>query len=455
MRARTLFVVAAATALLAGVISSQGRGNPNDWPTAYGDAQHSSWVRTDASISIESMTQGGFGLQWKTTLESPARQGVSLTQGVVTSGVNLFTPISTVAAPENLIFALDNDTGNLFWTRRFDGSLAPGTAACPGGISGAPTRTVNLVLPPVAPARGGAARGGRAYGGAVGEPGAGVPIAPPTGGGRAAAGRGPAATPPAPEAAAARGEATPAAQATPPAPASPFPTNPAAVAAAGGGRAGGGGLFRSSGVIHAVGGDGMFRTLGLVSGKDVQRPAPFLPSGARFSDLIAVGDMVYTATSGGCGGAPNGIWAISTSGDPKTVVSWKTNGGDPIGSPVFFQQRHGHRGDWPGHRHSRRLRECDRRARPEEPRSEGLVHAEGRRVRCRAHRVPGERPGHRGRDDQGWTSPAARRRVARRRESRHGTVRLPAAHQWPRDLCGAIASDVAGGCASRGRDVGR
>jgi outer membrane protein assembly factor BamB len=328
IRVRTTRVVAAATGLLAAVLSSQGRGNPTDWPTAYGDAQHSSWIRTDANISIESMSQPGFALQWKTTLESPARQDMALTQGVVTPGVNLFTPLSTVAGPANLVFALDNDTGNVFWTRRFDGSLPPGTAACPGGIIGAPTRVVSVVPPPAAAARGGAPRGGRAYGGAVGEPGAGVPISPPARG-RAGAARGQPAAP------AARGEAPPAAAAPPPPPASPFPTNPAAVAAAGGGRAGGGGLFRSSGVIHVVSGDGMFRTLGLVSGKDVTRPAPFLPAGARSSDLIGIGETIYTATSGGCGGAASGIWSIGTGADPKTVVSWGTNGGDPIGSVVF------------------------------------------------------------------------------------------------------------------------
>ena len=61
----------------------------------------------------------------------------------------------------------------------------------------------------------------------------------------------------------------------------------------------------------------------------------FLPAGARFSDLIAVNDMVYTATSQGCGGAANGIWAINASSDTKAVVSWKTNGGNPIGSVAF------------------------------------------------------------------------------------------------------------------------
>jgi outer membrane protein assembly factor BamB len=83
-----------------------------------------------------------------------------------------------------------------------------------------------------------------------------------------------------------------------------------------------------------VSADGMFRTLGVVSGKDLQRPAPFVPAGSRFSDLIAVDDRIYTATSGGCGGAADAIWAIDIATD-KTVASWKTNGGSPIGSVAF------------------------------------------------------------------------------------------------------------------------
>ena len=80
----------------------------------------------------------------------------------------------------------------------------------------------------------------------------------------------------------------------------------------------------------------MFRTLGVVSGKDLQRPERFLPAGARFSDLIAVGDRLYTSTSHGCGGAVDGVWAIDIAGDTKArVVSWKTNGGRPLGSVAF------------------------------------------------------------------------------------------------------------------------
>jgi hypothetical protein len=94
-------------------------------------------------------------------------------------------------------------------------------------------------------------------------------------------------------------------------------------------------LFRPSGVVYAVSADGMFRTLGVVSGKDLQRPAQFLPAGARFSDLIAVGDLLYTSTSYGCGGAADGVWAITILSDTKSVISWKTNGGRPLGSVAF------------------------------------------------------------------------------------------------------------------------
>ena len=82
-------------------------------------------------------------------------------------------------------------------------------------------------------------------------------------------------------------------------------------------------------------GDGVLHALGFPSGKDIQKPAAFVPANARVSDLIGVNNVVYAATSGNCGGAPNGIWAMDVSSDAKTVTSWKTNGGSPIGSVAF------------------------------------------------------------------------------------------------------------------------
>ena len=126
----------AATIAAVGIISSQGRGNPTEWPTADGDAQHTSWIRTDVSISPETMSHPGFELQWKTTLESPVRHGVSLGAGVITSGVNIFTPLSMIGAPSNQVFAVDNDTGNLFWTRRFEGRSRRGRRRVPAASPG-------------------------------------------------------------------------------------------------------------------------------------------------------------------------------------------------------------------------------------------------------------------------------------------------------------------------------
>jgi hypothetical protein len=74
----TRFVALAATIAATGIVSGQGRGNPTEWPTASADAQRTSWIRNDVSISIETMSEPGFELQWKTTLESPRRHGVSL-----------------------------------------------------------------------------------------------------------------------------------------------------------------------------------------------------------------------------------------------------------------------------------------------------------------------------------------------------------------------------------------
>lgn len=346
MRIQPLFIAGSAVVTLTAILSSQGRGNPNDWPTAYGDAQHTSWVRNDINISLDSMSRPGFALQWRSKLDIAGRPAESLTSGVVTPAVNIFTPISSVAGPGNRFFAIDNDTGNVFWTRRFEGTLPASTTACPGGISGAPTRVVNLVPAPAGAGRGGGGRGARGYSSAVGEPGAGVPLPAAgargggggAGGGRGAAAPGAAPAPPgaAPNVPTPEGQAPAGAgaggqrgrgQGAPALPPSPFPTNAAAQ--------GSGGIWAPSGTIYAVTADGMFRRLGLVSGKDVQRPARLLPAGAKFSDLIAVGDMAYTATSGACGGAAHGIWAINVSGDSNSVVSWKTNGGEPIGSVAF------------------------------------------------------------------------------------------------------------------------
>jgi hypothetical protein len=88
-------------------------------------------------------------------------------------------------------------------------------------------------------------------------------------------------------------------------------------------------------VVYAVSSDGMLHVMGLPSGKDMQRPARFLPANARWTDAVAVGTTLYAATTGTCGGAPNGVWAIDLDSDTKPVVSWNTQGGGIVGAVAF------------------------------------------------------------------------------------------------------------------------
>ena len=297
---------------------------------------------------------------------------------------------------------------------------------------------VSLTTPEPGAGRGGG-RGRGAYSSAVGEPGAGVPIPSRGGGGRGAPA--PATTPPA------------AAPAPAPPPAPP-PSRRPRFRQVNGGRHHSRRMRR-----HKARGPGCsgppassMRSAPtacsgrseLVSGKDVRRPAPFVPAGARVSDLIAVNDRVYAATSNGCGGAADGIWAIDVASDKKPVVSWKTNGGSPLGSVAFATNGTAIVAIGPGTVTAGGIRERDRRARSEDARREGLVQAARRRVRGAARAVSGGWQGHRRRHDQGWAHPAARRRLSRRHESRHAAVRVGVAHWRSRNIRGAGTGDVAG-----------
>ena len=55
----------------------------------------------------------------------------------------------------------------------------------------------------------------------------------------------------------------------------------------------------------------MLHVLGLPSGKDMQRPAPFLPANAKWSSPIAVGTTMYAAT----------VWQLRRSADRRCAQS--------------------------------------------------------------------------------------------------------------------------------------
>jgi outer membrane protein assembly factor BamB len=291
------FFLAVMCALASAIGWAQGRNVGFDWPATNADAQRTAWLRLDPNISVANLSKPGFEFLWREKLENAPRQSASLNQGVTMNGLIGFTPASFVTGVSNNVFAVDNDTGFPVWHRRFDAPLPAPTARCPGGMTGAAGRVVSLVreplqLPDPPPARAG-------YRGGIGLPGEGVPmeIARRDGG------------------AALRGV-------KPPIPA---------------GRGGGGGVFagRYTGPIYVVPSNGTLHALGQVSSVDVERPAPFLPPNARYSDLTAIDGMLYTSTSNECGGVPNGVWAITLDPQKKVVTSWKTNGGSPVGNLAF------------------------------------------------------------------------------------------------------------------------
>jgi hypothetical protein len=124
-------------------VFSPSRGGGSEWLTAQGDAQRTSWIRTDAAISVEALSKPGFDLQWKVKLENQTRHTNGLAQGVTANGVTLFIPLSLVTGSSNNVYSIDNDTGYLLWQRHFDSALPAATAAW-WNHCGAFTRIVRL-----------------------------------------------------------------------------------------------------------------------------------------------------------------------------------------------------------------------------------------------------------------------------------------------------------------------
>ena len=63
-------------------------------------------------------------------------------------------------------------------------------------------------------------------------------------------------------------------------------------------------------------------------------PIPFLPANANARQLTVINEVVYAATSHGCGGAPNGVWALDIA--TKEVAHWTPPAGDIAGDGFAF-----------------------------------------------------------------------------------------------------------------------
>jgi outer membrane protein assembly factor BamB len=275
--------------------NAQGRG-PTDWMTSNGDAQRSSWVRTDAKISRESMQKPGFKFLWKLKLKNDPRQLNSLTPPSLLErliGYRGFRMLGFVGGSSDNVFAIDTDLGRMEWEKHFSSSAAPkaGTLTCPGGMTTGVTRPTIATLPPLV-LGGGGGRSNPARS-AVGEPGKGAVTL--------------ALVRPNPPAAAA-----PPPSSAPRPPVRPNPANPP------------GGQFGSGPfLVHALSSDGKLHSMHLSNGADYEPPVPFLPPNANANGLIVIDNIAYVVTEGGCGGAANGVWALDLA--TKQITTWKAN----------------------------------------------------------------------------------------------------------------------------------
>jgi hypothetical protein len=151
---RLRLMLAALGTVVAGSLAfaQPGRGG-SQWLTALGDAQRTSWIRTDDKISVAALAKPGFDQQWKVQLDNQPRGPHGLAQGVTAAGVTLFVPMSIVAGSSNYVYGIDNDLGYIVWQRHFDAPLPAATAACPGGLTSAATRIVKVDAPVTAAGR--------------------------------------------------------------------------------------------------------------------------------------------------------------------------------------------------------------------------------------------------------------------------------------------------------------
>jgi outer membrane protein assembly factor BamB len=271
-----------------------GQALGQDWTTIGNDAQRSNWLRSSAKISPETVKAPDFQLTWKHDLDAEARLQNALTPPVLLDFLishTGFRSLAFVADADGTVFAVDTDLNRMEWERRFGVAMdypAP-TADCPGGMTSSLTRPTEAALP----ALGGFSGFGRRSPGfsGVGKPSEGAITLK--------AERSPGFRRPEPP--------KPGARQQPPA------------------------RRKLSGltVVHALTADGMFRTLLVSNGYDHGSPMPFLPANANAQGLMVVDDVAYVATSNGCGGVPDGVWALDTT--TGKVASWKAGSGSVAG----------------------------------------------------------------------------------------------------------------------------
>jgi outer membrane protein assembly factor BamB len=338
LRAMTGVVAACGIVGATAVMRAQGRGGAQ-WSTSHGDAQRTSWIKTDPRISIQSLQKGaeGFGafkFLWKLKVENDSKPVNPLTPPVLLDqiiGFRGFKSVAFVATSTETVYAIDTDFGVQLWKvhLNYGASFPPlttSTPACPGGLTASLTRPTPLSMTTFAGGGGGFGRGGRS-GGGVGEPGRGAPSIYTAGQGR--------------------GGAAPAASGLPQTPGTPVPESAAAAAQAGraGGGRGRGQGFGAPEAAYVIGSDGYVRALNVQNGWELSSPVQLLPANTRPAAPILINDdtdgFLYVATTQGCAYTPDAVWGVDLTSPKLEVVRWDARGATVAGSAGISLGRDG------------------------------------------------------------------------------------------------------------------
>lgn len=124
------------------------------WTMFHGDPQRTGWARGEQTISSNSVKQMKLG--WSVKLDVEPRHLNSLTVPVVVRGVPApggFRDIVLVATADDRVYALDADSGKVFWKKQMDVQTKAKNAygwLCPGALNATPvmdrgSRTVYLI----------------------------------------------------------------------------------------------------------------------------------------------------------------------------------------------------------------------------------------------------------------------------------------------------------------------
>ena len=282
-----------------GCFAWTGQVHAQDWTTSGNDAQRSSWIRTDPKISTSTVRHPEFQLLKKFDFHNEPRQMNALTPPALLDfyiGYRGFRSLGFIGGSANNVFVIDTDLSRLEWEKSL--SAAPpargSTVPCPGGMTTHLTRPTSASLPALSGFRG-FGRRSPAKGG-VGEPNEGALTLTKAG---SSGFRFPAKP------------STPARRRPP-----PFP------------------VFRGLSLVYALSGDGMFHTLHVSNGDAHIPPIKFLEPNAHARGLIVVDEVAYVATTNGCGGVADGVWALDL--ESKKVSHWESNGSVAgVAGPAF------------------------------------------------------------------------------------------------------------------------